>query len=436
MITQEIIRNKRDGKALSAEEIRAFVKGIPSGEVTEAQIAALAMAVFFNGMDVAESAELTLAMRDSGTKLKWDLPGPVYDKHSTGGVGDTVSLMLGPIMAAAGGFVPMISGRGLGHTGGTLDKFDSIPGYQTQPGEDLLRKVVREVGVAIIGQTAEIAPADKVFYAVRDTTATVESIPLITASILSKKMSAGLDYLIMDVKAGSGAFMPTYELSKQLAQSISSIASKAGMPTRSLLTSMEQPLAPSAGNALEVREAIGYLSGASRDPYLHQVTKALCANAIHISGLAKTLEDAEAKVEEVLANGKAAEVFSKMVAALSGPSDLMQNPDKYLKQAPIIREVYASTEGYVAQIATRQLGLSVVELGGGRLRPQDAIDFRVGLNQLARIGQQVGPSAPPLALIHADNEAAWQKAAAQVQQAYQLQSAPCPAQEDCVYEVL
>ena len=288
-LPQEIIRKKRDGVTLSVAEISAFVNGIAQDQVSEGQIAAFAMAVYFQGMNRDEGVALTCAMRDSGRVLDWkslNLPGPIVDKHSTGGVGDVVSLMLGPMVAACGGFVPMISGRGLGHTGGTLDKLDSIPGYLTNITNEKFQAVVRDVGVAIIGQTADLAPADKRMYATRDVTATVESIPLITASILSKKLAAGLDALVMDVKAGSGAFMPTFEQSDALANNIAAVGNGAGLKTSALITDMNQPLAPSAGNALEVQCAVDYLTGKSRPARLHEVTMALAAELLVVSRLA------------------------------------------------------------------------------------------------------------------------------------------------------
>ena len=325
-LPQEIIRKKRDGFVLTDSEIQFFVQGITQNTITEGQIAALAMAVFFQGMTMPERIALTCAMRDSGSVLDWhelELPGPVLDKHSTGGVGDVVSLMLGPMVAACGGYVPMISGRGLGHTGGTLDKFDAIPGYQTSPLNAIFKKVVKEVGVAIIGQTSDLAPADKRFYATRDVTATVESIPLITASILSKKLAAGLEALVMDVKVGSGAFMPTYEQSEELAKSIVAVANGAGCRTTALLTDMNQVLASSAGNAVEVREAVRYLTGAYRHPRLHEVTMALCTEMLLSGGLAANEQEARTKLQQVLDNGKAAETFARMVAALGGPADFV-----------------------------------------------------------------------------------------------------------------
>ncbi len=339
LLTQEIIRKKRDKGVLSAEEIQFFVRGITDGSVSEGQIAALGMAVFFNDMNMDERVAFTLAMRDSGQVLDWrslNLPGPVVDKHSTGGVGDVVSLLLGPMIAACGGYVPMISGRGLGHTGGTLDKFDAIPGYCTVPDNELFRKVVKEVGVAIIGQTAQLAPADKRFYSIRDVTATVESVAMITGSILSKKLSAGLDALVMDVKVGTGAFMPTYDKSVELAESIVAVGNGAGMQTSAILTDMNESLAPYAGNALEVRGAMDYLTGRSRPARLHEVTLALCAEMLVLGGLAATEEEARVKLMAALDSGEAAERFSRMVSALGGPADLVENPDKHLEQAPFV----------------------------------------------------------------------------------------------------
>ncbi|MGL5115663.1 MAG: thymidine phosphorylase, partial [Beijerinckiaceae bacterium] len=348
-LPQEIIRKKRDGGRINADEIGFMVKGLTDNSVTEGQVAALAMAIFFNGMEMDERVALTLAMRDSGRVLDWrDLPGPALDKHSTGGVGDTVSLMLAPAVAACGGYVPMISGRGLGHTGGTLDKLDSIPGYVSQPDEALFRKVTREVGCAIIGQTADLAPADKRFYGIRDVTATVESIPLITASILSKKLSAGLHGLAMDVKFGAGAFMPTFDKARELAASLATVATGAGLPTTALLTDMNEPLASAAGNAVEVRYAIDYLTGARREPRMHGVTVALGAEMLLLGKLAATLDEATAKIEAAIASGRAAEIFGRMVAALGGPSDLMESPDTHLASAPVLRTVMSPSAGFVS----------------------------------------------------------------------------------------
>jgi thymidine phosphorylase len=436
-LPQEIIRKKRDGGVLSAQEIEFFVRGIPDGSVTEGQIAALAMAVYFQDMTMDERVAFTLAMRDSGQVMEWrslNLPGPVLDKHSTGGVGDVVSLMLGPMVAACGGFVPMISGRGLGHTGGTLDKFDSIPGYCTVPDPELFRKVVRDVGVAIIGQTAQLAPADKRFYSIRDTTATVESVAMITGSILSKKLSAGLDALVMDVKVGCGAFMPSFEKSVALAESIVAVGNGAGTRTSAILTGMNESLGPAAGNALEVRLAMDYLAGRSRPARLHEVTMALCAEMLVISGLAGSDEQARARLQAALDSGEAAERFARMVKALGGPADLMERPDAYLEQAPVVVPGPAPAAGYASATDCRALGLAVVSLGGGRVRPQDPIDFAVGLVGLVELGDRI-EAGQPLALVHARTQAAAEKAVREVQAAYQIGAAK-PAAEPMIYRTI
>ena len=407
-LPQEIIRKKRDRLTLNDDDIRRFAFGIADGSVTDGQVAAFAMAVLFNGMTLDERISLTLAMRDSGDVLDWsdlDLPGPVLDKHSTGGVGDTVSLVLGPMIAACGGFVPMISGRRLGHTGGTLDKFESIPGYDSRPTNKVFRETVRSVGVAIIGQTNRLAPADRRFYAIRDVTATVESIDLITASILAKKLAAGLDALVMDVKSGNGAFMPTPESSRQLAECIVRVANGAGTRTSSLLTDMNQPLAPSAGNAVEVQVAIDYLTGKDRPERLDQVVRALGSELLILGRLASTVEQAEDKLGRALSSGQAAEIFGRMVAALGGPADLIENPEKHLPQARIVRPVYPETDGFVTGMNTREIGLIVLRLGGARPDTVVTIDHSVGLSRIARIGDAVGPDSP-IAFIHASSDAA------------------------------
>src|SRR5580658_10537425 len=326
ILPQEIIRAKRDGETLSDADIAEFIAGLTSGEVSEGQAAAFAMAVFFRGMSLDERVALTRAMTRSGAQLDWrdaNLGGPILDKHSTGGVGDNVSLMLAPMLAACGAYVPMISGRGLGHTGGTLDKLDSIEGYVSQPDLALFKRVVKEAGCAIIGQTADLAPADRRLYAIRDVTATVESVALITASILSKKLAAGLQGLVMDVKTGSGAFMATLDGARELAGSIAGVANGAGLPTAALITDMNQPLASAAGNAVEVRNAVDYLTGAKRDPRLDRVTMALGAELLALSGLAPDGAAAEQALQRALQSGAAAERFERMVAGLGGPQDFV-----------------------------------------------------------------------------------------------------------------
>ena len=422
-LTQEIIRKKRDKQALGVGEIAEFVRGVVDGSVTDSQVAAFAMAVYFNDMSLDECVALTLAQRDSGQVLNWqpfDLPGPVVDKHSTGGVGDLTSLLLGPMVAACGGFVPMISGRGLGHTGGTLDKLASIPGYNLTPDTPTFQRIVREVGVAIIGQTAQLAPADRRIYAIRDVTATVESIAMITASILSKKLAAGLAALTMDIKVGSGAFMPTHEHSLKLAHSIVDVGNGAGLKTSAVLTDMNQPLAPCAGNALEIRCALDYLTGRARRPArLHEVTLALAAQMLVSGGLADDVAHAHTKLETALDSGAAAERFAMMVSALGGPRDLLDAPERHLGRAPVVVPVTASEAGFVTRIDCRALGLAVVGLGGGRHRPEDRIDYQVGLTDCVELGQYVDTGAP-LALIHARDRQAAQDAAGELRAAFTL----------------
>lgn len=400
-LPQEVIRRKRDGLPLTRGEVGQFVRGVVDGTVGEGQIAAFAMATLLKGMTIEECVSLTMAMRDSGDTLAWgDLPGPVVDKHSTGGVGDLVSLVLGPLVAACGGFVPMISGRGLGHTGGTLDKLESIPGYTVAPEGDLFRKVVRDCGVAIIGQTAALAPADKKIYAIRDITATVESIDMITASILSKKLAAGLQFLVMDVKCGNGAFMDTLDAARTLARRLVDVANGAGMPTTALITDMNQPLGSSAGNGLEVREAVAFLRGERVNARLHGVTLALCAQMLVVSGLAISLPDAHVKLEQALGSGRAAEIFGRMVHGLGGPADFVENPERHLATAAVERAVKSERGGFVTEMDTRDLGLAVVALGGGRSRVEDTIDHSVGIVFQAALGDTIEPGQT-LAIVHA-----------------------------------
>lgn len=419
-LPQEVIIKKRNGEKLPEEDIARFIAGFAEGTVSHAQAAAFAMAVYFQDMSMDERVALTLAMRDSGTVLDWsDLDGPVADKHSTGGVGDNVSLMLAPILAAIGIYVPMISGRGLGHTGGTLDKFDSIPGYQTQPDNALFRKAVKEAGCAIIGQTADLAPADKTLYAIRDVTGTVESISLITASILSKKLAAGLGALVLDVKTGSGAFMPTLEQSQDLARSLVDVANGAGLKTSALITDMNEPLASAAGNGLEIRNAVEFLTGTHQDARLREVTLALCAEIALMTGKAEDAIWARKLVEDALDSGKATEHFSRMVTALGGPVDFVERMDKHLLVAPIIRDVFAAGQGVITEIDTRGVGMAVVALGGGRATPTDLIDHRVGFDRLLPLGARIDANTP-IARLHAKDEASAADAEARLTAAYRL----------------
>jgi thymidine phosphorylase len=424
MLPQEIIRRKRDGAVLSEDEIAAFVAGLNDGSIGEGQIAAFAMAIFFRGLGRAETAALTRAMQRSGTTLDWsDLPGPALDKHSTGGVGDKVSLVLAPLVAACGGFVPMISGRALGHTGGTLDKLDSIPGYRSAPDIAALAAVVRQAGCAIIGQTAELAPADRRLYAIRDITATVETIPLLTSSILSKKLAAGLKGLVMDVKWGSGAFMTAQSDARALADSIVGVAASAGLPTVALLTDMNEVLGRTAGNALEVGEAIAYLTGRERDERLHEITMALGGELLMLGGLAQDRFEGQTQLARALASGAAAERFARTVALLGGPKDLLERPARHLAAAPEIVAVPALRSGFVAAIDVRRLGVIVLELGGGRRNVADQIDPAVGLCDVAGLGDEVGPGHP-LAVIHARRASDAERAATALAAAFTIADAP------------
>lgn len=436
-LMQEIIRKKRDNQIVSPEEINFYIKGVTDGSVSEGQIAAFCMAVFFNKMTIDERAALTLAMRDSGDTLKWqhmDLDAPLLDKHSTGGVGDVVSLMLAPMLAACGAYVPMIAGRGLGHTGGTLDKLESIAGFDIFPTPDKMQKMVKEIGCVIVGQTGNLAPADRKIYATRDVTATVESIDLITASILSKKLAEGLDSLVMDVKVGNGAFMPTYELSRALAQSIAQVATVAGCPTTAMLTDMNEVLASSAGNAVEVREAIRYLRGDYRNLRLHEATMALSAELLVNGKLAANRDEARAKLQAVLDNGKAAEYFNRMVVAQGGAADICDKFEQILPTAPVVKPLFAPKEGVICGMNTRDIGVAVINLGGGRRVASDTIDHSVGFDNVLPIGAKVD-SQTPLVTIHAKNENDWNAAAQAYLNALEI-GETAPAERPMVYEIL
>ncbi len=420
MIPQEIIRQKRNGAELPTGDIDAFIAALAAGNLSEGQIGAFAMAVWFKGMSRTETVALTLAMARSGDMLSWEgIDRPVADKHSTGGVGDNVSLMLAPIAAACGLAVPMISGRGLGHTGGTLDKLESIPGYTINPDAALFRKVVKEVGCAIIGPTGALAPADGRLYAVRDVTATVDSIPLITASILSKKLAAGLQTLVLDVKTGNGAFMADPEQAIVLAHSLVEVANGAGVKTSALITDMNQPLADSAGNAVEVRNCLDFLAGRKSGTRLETIVLAFAAEMLVQSGVAGSLLEAEGRAQAVLSSGKAAEIFARMVHMLGGPADLLERPDAYLRKAPVERPVSASRAGWLAASNARDVGVSVIDLGGGRRHPADRIDHSVGFTGLLPLGTHVH-EGDPIALVHAADEASAEKAVAALAANYRI----------------
>lgn len=404
MLFTDVIRKKRDGGELNDEEIQFFVDGLADESLPAEQVSSLAMAVFLNSMSFDEAARLTLAMAASGTVLEWDaeaFKGPIVDKHSTGGVGDKVSFMLAPIVGACGCYVPMISGRGLGHTGGTTDKAESIPGYDATPPLDTFRGTVLRTGCAVIGQTEDLAPADRRFYAIRDVTGTVESVPLITASILSKKIAAGLQGLVMDVKMGTGAFMETVERAQELATSIIGTAAKAGLKTHAVITDMNEVLGTTAGNALEIEESVLFLRNEKQDPRLREVVLALCAEMLVVGGREPEREAALASCEEALTSGRAAEVFGQMVTALGGPDDFMDRYATYLPSAPVVRPVGAT--GVVTAVDTRAVGNAIIELGGGRREVGQALDLSVGFSDIAPIGTALDANTP-LAVIHAASD--------------------------------
>jgi len=426
-LPQELIRAKRDGARLSTEQLRFVADGIADGGLSDAQVAAFAMAVFFRGLDVDERIAFTAALRDTGTVLDWsheDLPGPVLDKHSSGGVGDKVSLILAPVVAACGGAVPMIAGRGLGHTGGTLDKLDAIPDYESIPGLERLRAAVRAAGCAIVGQTPDLAPADRRLYAIRDASGSVESIPLLVSSILSKKLAAGLDALVLDVKWGSGAFSPTLAVARELAHGLVEVARANGLRAAALLTDMHECLGTTAGNALEVREALDMLRGGPADPRLDAVTRALSARLLVLGGLSTDEAAARAAVSRALSSGAAADRFARMVVSLGGPADLLERPQRHLPAAPVMAPAEAERPGFVREVDARALGLVVVALGGGRRRESDPIDHAVGLAEVVGRGARVGPGERPLAVVHARDGRAAAHAAAAVRRAFDVADTP------------
>ncbi|HSN51083.1 MAG TPA: thymidine phosphorylase [Woeseiaceae bacterium] len=435
MLFTDVIRRKRDGGELGDEAIAFFVRGLADGSLPAEQVSALAMAVFLNGMTFAEAGKLTIAMAASGTVLDWSgdaLDGPVVDKHSTGGVGDKVSFMLAPIAAACGCYVPMISGRGLGHTGGTTDKAESIPGYDTAPDFARFRSVVKSAGCAIIGQTSDLAPADRRLYAIRDVTGTVESVPLITASILSKKIAAGLDALVMDVKVGSGAFMASMAKARELATSIINTAATADLPAHAVITDMNEVLGTTAGNAVEIDEALRFLKNEQRESRLNEVVLALCAEMLVVGGIEADREAARIRCDDAVTSGKAAEVFGRMVAALGGPTDFVEKPANYLPRAPVVRPVHA--DGVLAGLDTRAVGNAIIELGGGRRKVGETLDLSVGFTQVAAVGS-VLDNERPLAVVHAATAADADAAAENLLAACRF-ATEAPGAKPIIYEIL
>ncbi len=404
ILPQEVIRTKRDGETLTPAQIQAFVKGLTDSSFTDAQVGAMAMAIILKGMETKETVSLTEQMMLSGIKLDWpELDGPIVDKHSTGGVGDKVSFMLAAIVAANGAYVPMISGRGLGHTGGTVDKLESIAGFDVTPTIPRFKEIVKDVGMSIIAQTSDLAPADRRLYSIRDITATVDSVPLITASILSKKLAAGLDSLVMDVKVGNGALMPNAAAARELAQSIVNVANGAGVKTKAYITDMNQVLGTSAGNAVEIKETLDYLTGDNRDPRLHKVVSTLATSMLMDAGIAKDEASAETLIEKCLADGSAAEKFAKMIAAMGGPNDLFENPWKHMPKAAHSKDILAPADGYLGETLTRELGMTVVQMGGGRVSNGQEIDHSVGFDNILPLGAKVS-KGDVLATVHGNSE--------------------------------
>jgi len=437
MLFADVIQKKRDGGELTPAEIEFFVKGLADSSIPAEQVAALAMATIFRSMTFEEAAKLTTEMASSGTVLDWqseNLGGPVIDKHSTGGVGDKVSFLLAPIAAACGCYVPMISGRGLGHTGGTLDKAESIPGYNATPDFDLFKKVVKSTGCAIIGQTADLAPADRRFYAIRDVTATVESIPLITASILSKKIAAGLEGLVMDVKVGSGAFMPSLERATKLSKSIIGIAATAGLKTHALITDMNEVLGRTAGNANEIVESVEFLKDEYREARLNEVVAALCAEMLIVTGLENDNDAARAKVEAAIISGDAVEKLSSMVAELGGPADFVEKYKEYLPSAAIEKAVYPVEAGILNEVNAHAIGSAITELGGGRKELGDELDLSVGITDVASIGETVDADRP-LAIVHASSQEDADLAAGMIRDACKISSEK-PAERPVIVDIL
>ena len=413
---------KRRGERWSAPDLHAWSRAIAEGSAADCQIGAFTMAACLAGMDSAETVAWTKAVRDSGDILGWPeltARGPVLDKHSTGGVGDCVSLVLAPMLAACGGFVPMISGRGLGHTGGTLDKLAVLPGYAIEVDAARLKRVVMDTGMAIVSAGASLAPSDRRVYAVRDVTATVDSLPLMVASILGKKLAACADALVLDVKQGSGAMLTEPQQAMQLAQMLVDVANQAGLRCTALITDMQEPLAPAVGNALELDLCLAYLHGEARPSRLHEVSIALGAELLATSGLELSREQAQARLLRALDSGDAAECFARSVAALGGPRDVFAWRRTGVEQAPVRRTMYAQAQGFVDQLDARLIGEVAVDLGAGRRHPDQVIDPWVGLQLAVQRGDWVEPGQP-LCEVHARDTAAADQAVAALQRALSL----------------
>lgn len=426
MIPQDVIRKKRDAEALSPEEIKFFVKGVTTGSIADYQISALLMAIYLRGMNAQEQQLLTEAMLQSGSILDFsEIPKPKADKHSTGGVGDKTSVIIAPLVAACGVCVPMISGRGLGHTGGTLDKLESIPGYRVNLSPRELKEVLDRAGYAMAGQTAELAPADKKLYALRDATATIESIPLIVASIISKKGAAGLDALVIDVKVGSGAFMQNQARATELARALVSTGNSCGIRTRALLTDMNQPLGRAVGNSLEIKECVEILRGEFHEkarPVL-DLSLQLAAHMLVLANTDNSISAARERLEEALSSGRALECFRKNIEAQGGEPRVVDDPGAFLPLVRLSAPIEASFAGYVASINTMEIGHALAAIGGGRVRMEDAIDPTVGFVAEVKIGEKV-QAGQVLGVVFCGDEGKRRNAAARISASYAIKDAP------------
>jgi len=438
-----LIEAKRDGRALSESQIKEIIAASTAGGIPDYQMAAFLMAVYFRGLNSAETAALTTAMRDSGEVLRFpDDSRPLVDKHSTGGIGDKVSLPLAPLLACLGFRLPMISGRGLGITGGTLDKLDSIPGFKTTLPTERIIEIVQSVGCVICGQTARMVPADKTLYALRDVTATVPSIPLIVASILSKKLAEGLEALVLDVKFGVAAFMPTLEKARELAQAMVALGNKCGVNTRALLTNMDTPLGRAAGNWLEVKEAVACLepiaakTPGSQDPLsdLRELVLACATQLLVQTGKAETVEAARAHVEECLASGKPRQKWDEMIVAQGAALSEFNGKLVLNHTAPVVSELRSSERGYVSRCDARLMGEVIRDLGGGRMTRDSAINYDVGLELAAKPGESVAPDSL-LARVHAASRTQADEAVARVKAAFHIAPEP-PAHQSLISEII
>lgn len=438
MRPQDVIRKKRDGEELSRTEIHFFIAGVTSGEIADYQISALLMAIYLNGMSDDEQQALTEAMLQSGNILNFsEIPKPKADKHSTGGVGDKTSLLIAPLVAACGVCVPMISGRGLGHTGGTLDKLESIPGYRVNLSAGEFQDVLETVGYAMAGQTAELAPADKKMYALRDATATVEAIPLIVASIISKKGAAGLEAMVIDVKTGSGAFMREEEQARALAHALVSTGNSCGIRTRALLTDMNQPLGNAVGNSIEVQECVEILRGemkAGAEPVL-ELSLELSANMLVLAKVAESVPMARTRLERVLESGEALECFRRNISAQGGDARICDDPQRVLPLVDDSFRVKSPGSGFISSIDTTEVGHAIAAIGGGRVRIEDSIDPTVGFMAEAKLGSQVR-SGDSLGVIYCRDAAKAREAAERITKAYSVTEDKPAAEMQLIKEVI